>query len=182
MGDLGGSPVPGAEGTTEGLAPPAILDPMILRFAVLTYLVVLPVGHLVAIPVNGMMARGTDVFLALVLLAAIVDIGRMIGPYLTREGGGVSSGTTRLLYRGALYRGLQRVGGARCDVELVPGLCSHQGSGFRGVGHGRSGHPVVRRSVGRGGRCVAPGDPDLPGGDLDRHPRGSRCASNALAL
>ena len=53
MGDLGRSPVPGADGTTEGSTPPAILDSVILRFAVLTYLVVLPVGHLFPMPING---------------------------------------------------------------------------------------------------------------------------------
>jgi hypothetical protein len=102
MGDRGGSPVPGEEGTTEGSTLPAILDPVILRFAVLTYLAVLPVGHLVAIPVNGMMARGTDVFLALVLLAGIIDIGRMMGPYLTGGGGPLFPGR-RASYIVALF-------------------------------------------------------------------------------
>ncbi len=83
MGDLGSSRVAGAEGRTEGLTPTAILDPVILRFAVLTYLVVLPVGHLFAMPVNGTLARGSDVFLALVLLAGILDLGRASGPYFT---------------------------------------------------------------------------------------------------
>ena len=91
MGDLGGSPVPGADRTApvqgedrtaEGLTANAILDPVILRFAVLTYLVVLPVGHLLAIPVNGTTAVGSDVFLALVLLAGFVELGRMSIPFL----------------------------------------------------------------------------------------------------
>ena len=91
MGDLGGSPVSGADRTApdqgedrkaEGLTANAILDPVILRFAVLTYLVVLPVGHLVVIPLNGTMATGSDVFLALVLLAGLIELGRMSGPYL----------------------------------------------------------------------------------------------------
>ena len=91
MGDLRGSPVPGGDRTApvqgedrqaEGLTANAILDPVILRFAVLTYLVVLPVGHLVAIPVNGTIATGSDVFLALVLLAGLIELGRMSGPYL----------------------------------------------------------------------------------------------------
>ena len=82
MGDLGASPVAGVEGTREGLTPTEILDPVILRLAVLTYLVVLPVGHFFAIPVNGTTARGSDVFLALILLAGIIDLGRMSGPYL----------------------------------------------------------------------------------------------------
>ena len=82
MGDLDGSRVEGAEGEGEGLTPTAILDPVILRFAVLTYLVVLPVGHLFAIHVSGTTARASDVFLALVLLAGIIDLGRMSGRYL----------------------------------------------------------------------------------------------------
>ena len=93
MGDLGGSPVPGADRTppvqgedrtAEGLTANAILDPVILRFAVLTYLVVLPVGHLLAIPVNGTTAVGSDVFLGLILLAGLIELGRMSGPYFTR--------------------------------------------------------------------------------------------------
>ena len=91
MGNLGGSPVPGADPTApvqgghrkaEDLTANAILDPVILRFAVLTYFVVLPVGHLVAIPLNGTMAVGSDVSLGLVLLAGIIELGRMSGPYL----------------------------------------------------------------------------------------------------
>ena len=91
MADLGGSPVPGADRAApvqgddrkaEGLTANAILDPVILRFAVLTYLVVLPVGHLLVIPVNGTTARGSDVFLALVLLAGLIELGRMSTPYL----------------------------------------------------------------------------------------------------
>ena len=61
----------------------AILDPVILRFAVLTYLVVLPVGHLVALPVAGTTVTGSDVFLALVLLSGLIELGRMSGPYLS---------------------------------------------------------------------------------------------------
>ena len=83
MGDPGAPLVAAADHTAVGLAPTAILDPVILRFAVLTYLVVLPVGHLFAIPVNGTMATGSDVFLALILLAGIVDFGRWGGRYLT---------------------------------------------------------------------------------------------------
>ena len=91
MGDLNGSSVPGADrtapvqgedGKAEGLTANAILDPVILRFAVLTYLVVLPVGHLVAIPLNGTIVRGSDVFLALVLLAGLIELGRLRGPYV----------------------------------------------------------------------------------------------------
>ena len=90
MGDLGGAPALRADGTppvegkgrtAEGLTPNAILDPVILRFAVLTYLVVLPVGQLFAIPFNGTTATGSDVFLALVLLAGLIELGRMSGPY-----------------------------------------------------------------------------------------------------
>ena len=90
MGDLGGAPALRADGTppvegkgrtAEGLTPKAILDPVILRFAVLTYLVVLPVGQLFAIPFNGTTATGSDVFLALVLLAGLIEVGRMSGPY-----------------------------------------------------------------------------------------------------
>ena len=69
--------------TSEGLTAKAILDPVILRFAVLTYLVVLPVGHLVAIPVAGTTATGSDVFLMLVLLAGLIELGRTSGPYLS---------------------------------------------------------------------------------------------------
>ena len=92
MGDLGGSPVPGVDRaapvqgedrTAEGEN--AILDPVILRFAVLTYLVVLPVGHLLTLPVNGTTAVGSDVFLGLILLAGLIELGRMSGPYFTRE-------------------------------------------------------------------------------------------------
>ena len=52
MSEVAASSVQGADPTGEGPSPNTILDPVILRFAVLTYLVVLPVGHLVAIPVN----------------------------------------------------------------------------------------------------------------------------------
>ena len=48
MGEVAASSVQGADPTGEGTSPNTILDPVILRFAVLTYLVVLPVGHLVA--------------------------------------------------------------------------------------------------------------------------------------
>jgi hypothetical protein len=58
---------------------------VILRSAVLIYLVVLPVGHLVAVPVNGTLANGSDVFLALVLLVGVIELGRMSGPYFPGE-------------------------------------------------------------------------------------------------
>ena len=83
MGEVAASSVQGADPTGEGASPKTILDPVILRFAVLIYLVVLPVGHLVAIPVNDTMAVGSDVFLALVLLAGIIELGRVSRPYLT---------------------------------------------------------------------------------------------------
>jgi hypothetical protein len=87
MGDLGTSPVSGAEGTTERVTRTAILDPVILRFAVLTYLVVLPVGHLFPMPpIDGTTAVGSDIMLALVLLAGLIDPGRMSVPYFS--GGG----------------------------------------------------------------------------------------------
>jgi len=75
MGDQGG------DRDAEGLRANVILDPVILRFAVLTYLVVLPVVHFLAIPVNGTMAAGSDVFLALVLLAGLIEICRMSVPF-----------------------------------------------------------------------------------------------------
>jgi hypothetical protein len=83
MGDVGASPVRGAEGTTESPAPTAIPDPVILRFALLTYLVVLPMGHLFTVPINGTWATGSDAFLALALLAGIIDLLRIRGPYRT---------------------------------------------------------------------------------------------------
>ena len=67
--------------TAEGPADYAIPEPWILRVAVLAYLVFLPVGHILAIPVNGTMASGSDVFLGFVLLAGMVELGRMSGPY-----------------------------------------------------------------------------------------------------
>ena len=85
MGDVAASSVQGADPTGEGPSPKSILDPVILRFAVLAYLVVLPVGHLVAIPVNDTVAVGSDVFLVLVLLAGIIELARVSGPYLTRK-------------------------------------------------------------------------------------------------
>ncbi len=83
MNEAGPSPVQGADPTPEGAARSTIQDPVILRFAVLTYLVVLPVGHLLAVPVNGTVAVGSDIFLALVLLAGVIELGRMSGPYMT---------------------------------------------------------------------------------------------------
>ena len=85
MSEVAASSVQGAHPTGEGPPLKTILDPVILRFAVLTYLVVLPVGHLVAIPVNGTMAAGSDVFLALVLLAGIIELARVSGTYVTRK-------------------------------------------------------------------------------------------------
>ena len=66
-----------------------ILDPLILRYAVFGYLVVLPIGHLFVMPVNGAMATLSDVFLAIVILAGIADLGRMIPHYLSRRREGV---------------------------------------------------------------------------------------------
>ncbi len=83
MSEVAASSAQGADPTGEGPPLKTILDPVILRFAVLTYLVVLPVGHLVAVPVRGTTAVGSDVFLVLVLLAGIIELGRVSGPYLT---------------------------------------------------------------------------------------------------
>jgi len=83
MGEVAASDLQVADAPGEGPSLKTILDPVILRFAVLAYLVVLPVGHLVAIPVNGTTAAGSDFFLALVLLAGIVEIGRVSGRYVT---------------------------------------------------------------------------------------------------
>jgi hypothetical protein len=118
MGEVAASTVQGADPTGEGLSPKAILDPVILRFAVPTYLVVLPVGHLVTISVNGMMAAGSDVFLALVLLAGIIELGRVSGPYLTRKVKKVPllSGHGAFHNGSILHDGLERVGGIWCDV------------------------------------------------------------------
>ena len=75
------SPVRKTDHTAAVLSPDAIPDPVILQFAVLTYLVLLPVGHLLAVPVNGTTATGSDVFLGLVLLAGVIELGRASGPY-----------------------------------------------------------------------------------------------------
>ena len=83
MSEAGATSIQGEDPRGEAAPVKTILDPVILRFAVLTYLVVLPVGHLVSIPVNGTWAAGSDVFLALVLLAGIVELGRASGPYVT---------------------------------------------------------------------------------------------------
>ena len=69
MGEVVASDVQEADPRSADPPLKTILDPVILRFAVLAYLVVLPVGHLVAIPVNGTMATGRDVFSACVLPA-----------------------------------------------------------------------------------------------------------------
>ncbi len=66
-----------------------IPDPLILRYAVFGYLVVLPIGHLFVMPVNGAMATLSDVFLAIVILAGIADLGRMIPHFLSRRREGV---------------------------------------------------------------------------------------------
>ena len=66
-----------------------ILDPLILRYAVFGYLVVLPMGHLFVMLVNGAMATLSDVFLAIVILAGIAELGRMIPHYLSRRREGV---------------------------------------------------------------------------------------------
>ena len=83
MGEVVASDVKGGGSTVTDSSLKTIFDPVVLRFAVLTYLVVLPVGHLVAIPVSGTMAAGSDFFLALVLLAGVVEIGRVSRPYFT---------------------------------------------------------------------------------------------------
>ncbi len=83
MDDGAASSVHEADPAGEGPSLQTILDPVILRFAVLTYLVVLPLGHLVVVPVNDTTAVGSDVFLALVLLAGIIELGRVSGPYFS---------------------------------------------------------------------------------------------------
>ena len=83
MSEAGATSVQGEDPTGDGPPLKTILDPVILRFAVLTYLVVLPVGQLVEVPVNGTMAAGSDFFLALVLLAGIIELGRVSRPYIT---------------------------------------------------------------------------------------------------
>ncbi len=50
-----------------------IPDPWLVRYAVYAYLIVMPVGHLVVVPVNGAMATLTDVFLGLVVLAGSIN-------------------------------------------------------------------------------------------------------------
>ena len=65
--------------------PGAILDPLILRYAVFVYLVVLPIGHLFVLPVNGAMATLSDVFLAIVILAGIVELSRVIPHHLAHR-------------------------------------------------------------------------------------------------
>jgi hypothetical protein len=151
MGDLGASPVSGAEGTTEHVTRTVILDPVILRFAVLTYLVVLPVGHLFPMPINGTTAVGSDIMLALVLLAGLIDLGRMSVPYFRGRVRGCRCFRDRApAIWGTLYVDFQHMGRARGAVEFLPGLCCHQGLGVRGVGPGSPGNPVVRRNRGFG--------------------------------
>ena len=69
--------------------PEPIPDPLILRYAVFGYLVVLPIGHLFVLPVNDAMATVSDVFLAIVILAGIAELSRMIPHYLSRRREGV---------------------------------------------------------------------------------------------
>ena len=54
-----------------------IPDPWLVHYAVYAYLIVMPVGHLVVVPVNGAMATLTDVFLGLVVLAGSIELTRV---------------------------------------------------------------------------------------------------------
>ena len=150
MGDPGVPLVAAADHTAVGLAPTAILDPVILRFAVLTYLVVLPVGHLFAIPVNGTMATGSDVFLALILLAGIVDFGRWGGRYLTGgerlpllPGARAFNTAARFIMAFSAWVALTSAWSSNPAYAVTKGLA----------------FVAVWRWVGKGRRCVAPGDP-----------------------
>ena len=72
-----------------GLRP--VLDPNILRYAVLAYVVVLPIGQLLRFPVNGTVngavVTASDWFLGVVILAGVVELSRMSGHYLRNRGG-----------------------------------------------------------------------------------------------
>ena len=75
-------PEPGVDPAT----PAPVLDPRILRYAVLAYVVVLPVGQFLVIPVNGTLATVSDWFLGVVILAGVVELARMSGHYLRNRG------------------------------------------------------------------------------------------------
>ena len=62
-----------------------ILDPLVLRYTVLAYLVLMPVGHFFVLPVFGAMATLSDVFLGIVLLAWFAELKRMIPHYLAQR-------------------------------------------------------------------------------------------------
>ncbi len=63
----------------------SILDPVVLRYTVMTYLVVLPVGHLYSVSVFGAMATLSDFFLGIILLAGFAELDRMIPHYRARR-------------------------------------------------------------------------------------------------
>ncbi len=77
--------------TIAGLSPEGhgqfgpILDPVVLRYAVLTYLVVLPIGHFFAVPVFGATATLSDFFLGIILLAGFAELDRMIPHYAAQR-------------------------------------------------------------------------------------------------
>ena len=68
-----------------GLRP--VMDPNILRYAALAYVVVLPIGQLLRFPVNGTVVTASDWFLGVVILAGVVELSRMSGHYLRNHGG-----------------------------------------------------------------------------------------------
>ena len=79
---------PAAESGQELVEPSEpMLDPWVLRYAVFAYLIVLPLGHLVIVPVNDALATASDGFLAIVILAALVELIRMGPRYMARKGG-----------------------------------------------------------------------------------------------
>ncbi len=68
----------------DGAGP--ILDPWMLRYAVYAYLVMLPIGHLLVVPINGANATLSDVFLAIVILLGAVAFARAVPHYRARGG------------------------------------------------------------------------------------------------
>ena len=98
-----------------------LLDPTILRYAVLAYVVVLPVGQLFVFPVNGTFATASDWLLGGVILAGVVELARMSGHYLRNRGNDLplSSGQERVPRCGAPLHDVQRLGCARSHVGLL---------------------------------------------------------------
>ena len=101
--DSGGEALTDSSPTGPAESEP-IPDPWLVRYAVYAHLIVMPVGHLVVVPVNGAMATLTDVFLGLVVLAGSIELTRVFPQYVARRRrGGPQLPAHRAFHLAALF-------------------------------------------------------------------------------